>query len=162
MKLLRTLQEGEVKRVGSDETKIIDVRVLAATNVDLKTKIADGSFRSDLFYRLNVIAIKIPPLHERDDDIALLAQHALQKLALRMGRPQKTLSLRALNALREYPCREMSASSSTRLSTHSSSRALKKSASKICRSWRHQMLRSRELGSHKRNRALSTDARRRE
>ncbi len=102
VKLLRTLQEGEVKRVGSDETKIIDVRVLAATNVDLKTKIADGSFRSDLFYRLNVIAIKIPPLRERDDDIALLAQHALQKLALRMGRPQKTLSSRALHALREY------------------------------------------------------------
>jgi len=102
VKLLRTLQEGEVKRVGSDETKIVDVRVLAATNVDLKTKIADGSFRSDLFYRLNVIAIRIPPLRERDDDIALLAQHALQKLALRMGRPQKTLSPRALTALREY------------------------------------------------------------
>lgn len=103
VKLLRTLQEGEVKRVGSDETKIVDVRVLAATNVDLKTKIADGSFRSDLFYRLNVIAIKIPPLRERDDDIALLAQHALQKLATRMGRPQKTLSRGALQALREYP-----------------------------------------------------------
>ncbi|HEX7666564.1 MAG TPA: sigma-54 dependent transcriptional regulator [Polyangiaceae bacterium] len=102
VKLLRTLQEGEVKRVGSDDTRIVDVRVLAATNVDLKGKIADGSFRSDLYYRLNVIPIRIPPLRDRDDDVALLAQHALRKLALRMERPQKKLSARALAAIRAY------------------------------------------------------------
>ncbi|MEO8800724.1 MAG: sigma-54 dependent transcriptional regulator [Polyangiaceae bacterium] len=102
VKLLRTLQEGEVKRVGSDDTRIVDVRVLAATNVDLKNKIADGSFRSDLYYRLNVILIRIPPLRDRGDDVALLAQHALRKLALRMERPQKKLSARALAAIRAY------------------------------------------------------------
>jgi DNA-binding NtrC family response regulator len=102
VKLLRTLQEGEIKRVGADETHIVDVRVVAATNVDLKAKIETGEFRRDLFYRLNVIAIHLPRLHERDDDVAVLAAHFVRKLALRMGRAQKRLSDDALGALRAY------------------------------------------------------------
>ena len=102
VKLLRTLQEGEVKRVGSDETKIVDVRVLAATNVELKTRIEAGTFRSDLYYRLNVIAIHLPALRERGDDVMLLAHHFLEKYARRMDRPSKRLSADAMQALRDY------------------------------------------------------------
>ena len=103
VKLLRTLQEGEVKRVGSDETKIVDVRVLAATNVDLKSLIDAGAFRTDLFYRLNVIGIALPPLRERKDDILLLAYHFIDKYARRMGRDPKRLGPDAARALTEYP-----------------------------------------------------------
>lgn len=102
VKLLRTLQEGEVKRVGSDETKIVDVRVLAATNVDLKSLIDVGAFRTDLFYRLNVIGIALPPLRERKDDILLLAYHFIDKYARRMGREPKRLGPDAARALTEY------------------------------------------------------------
>jgi DNA-binding NtrC family response regulator len=102
VKLLRTLQEGEVKRVGADDTKVVDVRVLAATNVDLQSKIAAGTFRKDLFYRLNVIAIALPPLRERGDDIAILTAHFLQKHARRMGRSLKGVSVDTMRALREY------------------------------------------------------------
>jgi DNA-binding NtrC family response regulator len=102
VKLLRTLQEGEVKRVGADETKSVDVRVLAATNVDLKSKIESGAFRRDLFYRLNVIAINLPPLREREDDVALLASHVMRKLAVRMDRAPKRLDDSAMRALRAY------------------------------------------------------------
>ncbi len=83
VKLLRALQEGEVKRVGSNETKTVDVRVVAATNVDLKTRIAAGKFREDLYYRLNVVPISLPPLRDRRDDIPLLAYHFLRKYAAR-------------------------------------------------------------------------------
>jgi DNA-binding NtrC family response regulator len=103
VKLLRTLQDGEVKRVGSDETKIVDVRVLAATNVDLRSKIEAGKFRSDLFYRLNVICITLPPLRERGADIEHLAYHAIEKHARRMGRLPKSLAPDAIAALRAYP-----------------------------------------------------------
>lgn len=102
VKLLRTLQEGEVKRVGSDETKNVDVRVLAATNVDLRSKIDAGTFRTDLYYRLNVIRIALPPLRERGADIDQLAYHFLQKYARRMGREAKTLAPDAIAALRGY------------------------------------------------------------
>jgi DNA-binding NtrC family response regulator len=103
VKLLRTLQEGEVKRVGSDEPKTVDVRVLAATNVDLNERIGLGTFRIDLYYRLNVISVGLPALRERGDDIQVLAYHFLQKLARRMDRPAKRLSSEALKGLREYP-----------------------------------------------------------
>ncbi len=102
VKLLRVLQDGEVKRVGSDETKIVDVRVIAATNVDLNSKIAAGTFRVDLFYRLNVIAISLPPLRDRADDIVHLTGHFLQKLARRMQRDPKRVTAEAMRALREY------------------------------------------------------------
>jgi two-component system response regulator HydG len=102
VKLLRTLQEGEVKRVGADDTKVVDVRVLAATNVDLKARIDAGSFRTDLYYRLNVIAIHLPALRERGDDAALLAYHFIQKYCRRMERENKKLAPDALQALREY------------------------------------------------------------
>ena len=103
VKLLRTLQEGEIKRVGSDETRIVDVRVVAATNVDLPGKLESGAFRRDLFYRLNVIAIRLPALRERGDDTLLLTHHFMQKLARRMGREPKTISVDALHALRSHP-----------------------------------------------------------
>jgi two-component system response regulator HydG len=99
VKLLRVLQEGEIKRVGSNETRLVDVRVVAATNVDLRARIADGKFREDLFYRLNVVAIKLPPLRQRPDDIPLLAFHFLQKYAARTGRDIRKVSPEAMRLL---------------------------------------------------------------
>jgi two-component system response regulator HydG len=102
VKLLRVLQEGEIKRVGADETRTVDVRVLAATNVDLMTRIQAGQFRRDLYYRLNVIAIELPPLRERGDDVLLLASHYLQKFARSMHRDAKQLAPDTVRALRDY------------------------------------------------------------
>ncbi len=100
VKLLRALQEGEIKRVGSNETRRVDVRVLAATNVDLKAKIAAGKFREDLFYRLNVICIELPPLRKRREDVAILAHHFLRKYAARQGREVMKISDEAMRVLR--------------------------------------------------------------
>jgi len=102
VKLLRTLQSGEVKPVGSDTVKNVDVRVVAATNVDLKAAIAAGTFRQDLFYRLNVIAVRLPSLRERGDDILLLAHHFIQKHAKLAGRPATHLSHEAAVLLQRY------------------------------------------------------------
>jgi two-component system response regulator HydG len=99
VKLLRALQEGEVKRVGSNETRTVDVRVIAATNVDLKTRIQSGKFREDLYYRLNVVAISLPRLRERPEDIPLLAQHFVAKYAQRANRPVRAISNAALDVL---------------------------------------------------------------
>jgi DNA-binding NtrC family response regulator len=100
VKLLRALQEGEIKRVGSNETKTVDVRVIAATNVDLKSRIASGRFREDLYYRLNVVRITLPSLRERPEDIPLLAQHFLRRYAERSNRPVQSISPAAMEALK--------------------------------------------------------------
>jgi len=85
-KLLRVLQEGEIRRVGDQKTRRVDVRVLAATARDLAAEAAAGQFREDLFYRLNVVAIELPPLRERHEDIAPLARHFVARLSQRFGR----------------------------------------------------------------------------
>jgi two-component system response regulator HydG len=103
VKLLRALQEGEVKRVGSNETRTVDVRVIAATNVDLKTRIQAGKFREDLYYRLNVVAISLPRLRDRPEDIPLLAQHFVAKYAGRANRPVRAISNAALDVLLAQP-----------------------------------------------------------
>ena len=86
-KLLRVMQEREFMRLGGMETIKVDVRIIAATNVDLKKEMEDGRFREDLFYRLHVISILLPPLRERKEDIPLLVQHFLEKYAEENGRP---------------------------------------------------------------------------
>ncbi len=101
VKLLRALQQGEIKRVGSNETKNVDVRVIAATNVDLRTRIAEGAFREDLFYRLNVVAIELPPLRERIEDVPLLAYHFLKKYASRVGRDVRRFTPEAVRMLQQ-------------------------------------------------------------
>ncbi|HMJ13334.1 MAG TPA: sigma-54 dependent transcriptional regulator [Polyangiaceae bacterium] len=103
VKLLRALQEGEIKRVGSNETRTVDVRVVAATNVDLRSRIGAGKFREDLFYRLNVIAINLPSLRERREDIPLLAYHFLQKYAGRASRNIHKISPDAMRLLQQQP-----------------------------------------------------------
>src|SRR5688572_7461608 len=102
-KLLRVLQEREFERVGDSHTVKIDVRVLAATHSDLSRMVAEGSFREDLFYRLNVIPVQLPPLRERREDIPLLIQHFLERLAVESGRPPVTVSQEAIRRLMAYP-----------------------------------------------------------
>jgi DNA-binding NtrC family response regulator len=101
-KLLRVLQEREFERVGDSHTIKIDVRVIAATHSDLTRMVADGAFREDLFYRLNVIPVQLPPLRDRREDIPLLVQHFLQKLAAEAGRGAVTISQDALRRLMAY------------------------------------------------------------
>ncbi|MGE4450968.1 MAG: sigma 54-interacting transcriptional regulator [Castellaniella sp.] len=101
-KLLRFLQSGEIERLGGHETRRVDVRVIAATNVDLELAVAEGRFRADLLYRLNVYPIRIPALRERPEDIEPLARHLLQRVMLRHGKRVVGLSDRALVALRTY------------------------------------------------------------
>jgi two-component system, NtrC family, response regulator AtoC len=102
-KLLRVLQTGNFERVGGDETLQADVRVLAATNRDLPARIAEGRFREDLFYRLNVLTIELPPLRHRREDIPLLAEHLLSKLARKYDWPNLALSPQALTHLAAQP-----------------------------------------------------------
>ena len=102
MKLLRVLQEREFERIGDSQTIKVDVRVIAATNADLTRMVADGSFREDLFYRLNVIPVRLPALRERKEDIPLLVPHFLQKFGAELNRPTLTVSQAALRCLMTY------------------------------------------------------------
>ena len=102
MKLLRVLQEREFERVGDSQTIKVDVRVIAATNADLSKMVADGSFREDLYYRLHVIPVTLPPLRDRKEDIPLLAQHFLQKFCDEIGRATMTVSQAALRSLMTF------------------------------------------------------------
>ena len=101
-KLLRVLQSGEVQRIGSDRTLRVDVRVVAATNRDLADEVAAGRFRSDLFYRLNVYPLAVPPLRERPEDIPTLSGHFLDAAQERVGVPQLRLSVEARRRLRHH------------------------------------------------------------
>jgi DNA-binding NtrC family response regulator len=101
-KLLRVLQEREIEPLGSERTEKIDVRVIAATNRNVRQMVADGKFQEDLFYRLNVIPIEIPPLRERRDDIPALVEHFVQKHAQRTGRRIEKIDEGVLAGLQQY------------------------------------------------------------
>jgi transcriptional regulator with GAF, ATPase, and Fis domain len=102
IKLLRVLQERSFERVGGTTTHQVDVRILAATNQDLKAAVADGRFREDLFYRLNVVAIEVPPLRDRPDDIPLLAQHFVQKYGRETGQTDLGLDPKTIDVLKTH------------------------------------------------------------
>jgi formate hydrogenlyase transcriptional activator len=102
VKLLRVLQEQEFEPVGSAKTMKVDVRVIAATNRDLSRAVAEGTFRADLFYRLNVFPIALPPLRERSGDISLLVHYFVNKYAARIGRPMSEVNEESLQRLTEY------------------------------------------------------------
>ena len=101
-KILRALQEKEVERVGGLHPIRVDVRVIAATNADLEQRVAEGRFREDLFYRLNVISIRLPPLREREGDILPLVQHSLARFAEEQGAPVRRISPGLIELLHQY------------------------------------------------------------
>jgi DNA-binding NtrC family response regulator len=101
-KVLRALQESRVQRVGSDKDIKVDVRVVAATNKNLKKEIAEGNFREDLYHRLAVILVKVPALNDRRDDIPLLIEYFTQKIATEHGTAKKEFSAKAIKLLQEY------------------------------------------------------------
>jgi transcriptional regulator with GAF, ATPase, and Fis domain len=101
-KLLRVLQERQFERVGDDQTQTVDVRVIAATNKDLERAVEAGEFREDLYYRLSVFPVSVPPLRRRGDDVVQLATHFLEQACREFGRPLLVLSPAQLDALRAY------------------------------------------------------------
>lgn len=101
-RLLRVLQEGEIRRVGSVQSQKVDVRLIAATHRDLKTLAKTGQFREDLFYRLHVIALKLPALRERDSDVGEIAQSFLTRQSAKMGRSDLYFGADAEQAIRHY------------------------------------------------------------
>jgi two-component system, NtrC family, response regulator PilR len=102
IKLLRVLQERLVRRVGSNTETAVDVRVIAATNRDLSESIREGTFREDLFYRINVIPIALPPLRQRKEDIPILVEHFIAKFCDNLGVPHKRISADAMRAIEKY------------------------------------------------------------
>jgi formate hydrogenlyase transcriptional activator len=102
-KLLRVLQEHEFERLGSTRTQQVDVRVIAATHRDLKQMVEEGTFRSDLYYRLHVFPLVVPPLRDRREDIALIVRHFVNKYAQRMNRRIETIPARTMEAFANYP-----------------------------------------------------------
>ncbi|MGD8254761.1 MAG: sigma-54 dependent transcriptional regulator [Syntrophobacterales bacterium] len=102
VKLLRAVQEKTFKMVGGSEEISVDVRIISATNRDLESEVMDGKFREDLYYRLNVINIHMPPLRERPDEIPLLAQHFLEKYSEQMGKDIRKISSYAMDLLKSY------------------------------------------------------------
>jgi transcriptional regulator with GAF, ATPase, and Fis domain len=101
-KLLRVLQEGELERVGEERTRKVDVRIVAATNRDLRTEAEAGRFRHDLYYRLSVFPVELPPLRRRVEDIPMLAEHFLALAARKLGRPKPRLTLANAQQLQQY------------------------------------------------------------
>ena len=101
-KLLRVLQEGEFERLGSSKTIHVDVRLIAATSRDLESAVREGKFREDLFYRLNVFPIRVPPLRERREDIPMLTWHFLKMLGSRMGRDVSSVRASTMKAFQAY------------------------------------------------------------
>jgi transcriptional regulator with GAF, ATPase, and Fis domain len=103
VKLLRVLQTGELERLGSTETRTVDVRVVAATNRNLEQRMREGAFREDLYYRLNVFPIRVPPLRERLDDIPMLVQSFVEEFGRTMKKPIEAISRSTLDSLQQYP-----------------------------------------------------------
>src|SRR5258705_7875002 len=101
--LLRVLQEREFERIGGRDRIRVDVRVIAATNRDLSADVADGTFRQDLFYRLNVFPLEVPPLRERQEDIPVLVEYFIGRYARKAGKTFRLVSKRTLDRLRAYP-----------------------------------------------------------
>ena len=101
-RLLRVLQEGEIRRIGSTQSRRVDVRLIAATNRNLKRLVEEGEFRSDLYFRLHVMEIKLPPLRERGGDISELAERLLERTCKRLNRPPMHFAVEALQSLQHY------------------------------------------------------------
>jgi len=103
VKLLRALQEKKIRRVGGTDEISVDVRIIAATNQDLKKNIKEGKFREDLFYRLNVLSLEMPPLRKRKEDIPYLVSHFIQKYCQKMEKRKKRVAPEVIKVFESYP-----------------------------------------------------------
>ncbi len=103
VKLLRVIQERKLRRLGAADERPVDVRIIAATNRDLRSWAQSGKFREDLYYRLNILAIELPPLRERPEDLAPLAQHFLRRFCRKLSKPPMSLHPEVLALLQTYP-----------------------------------------------------------
>src|SRR6185295_1023498 len=101
-KLLRVIQEGEFERLGSSKTIKVDARIIAVTNRNLESEVKKGTFREDLWYRLNVFPITVPPLRQRREDVDLLVEHYVSKFGQKLGKVITSVSPTTLKAMREY------------------------------------------------------------
>ena len=99
---MRVLQNGEIRRVGSEQSRLVDVRLIAATHRDLKQRVQEGGFRSDLYFRLRVVELNLPPLRERGQDVVELAQFLLEKTRKQLNRSPMTLNPAAINTITTY------------------------------------------------------------
>ena len=102
VKLLRVIQEKKISRIGSANEIAVDIRIIAATHKDLKEEVHKGNFRKDLYYRLNVITISIPPLRDRMDDLPLLAGHFVDKLSLKLGKKNISITADFVDKIKSY------------------------------------------------------------
>ncbi|MGV2334496.1 MAG UNVERIFIED_CONTAM: sigma 54-interacting transcriptional regulator [Planctomycetaceae bacterium] len=122
VKLLRVLEDRKITRLGANDEMPINVRLVAATNADLQKNVADGKFREDLYYRLNVVSIYLPPLRERQGDIPLLMEHFLREMSRRMGREVQGFSRRCPQSPALLPLAWKHPTTSQRHRTHAGAR----------------------------------------
>jgi transcriptional regulator with PAS, ATPase and Fis domain len=141
-KLLRAIEEGEIERLGGGKPIKVDIRLIAGTNRNLRQAVADGRFREDLYFRLNVLTIRTPPLRDRLEDVPLLAHHFISRFQSKSGRNVRGFTRQAVSLLATTIGRAMYASFGMSFSAHSRWAAQTLSSRRICWNWSNSLRKS--------------------